>query len=369
MFLKAFASLFVYNILFEDSEIDERFLDLDEDSAVLGISGAGCGLATMLSRRPARVDAVDINRHHLALAALKMRAAVGMPHYSSFYDLFGRGWSVDPARQVQELSQDLPPWMQRYWKRHHVRFRRSLYRTGVTAQTLGVLRSQIGVDSSWMRWVIGLDAEQRIQAIDDWFGPFLRRPAIKALLDSPFQLIAMGVNHEQLERMLAADALEDLGRFFLMHIQRLVLTDLETNWFAWYFVTGQFDHDNAACAPPYLRREHHERSLGATTDMRFHNHNLFEVLGEAGRDTWSHYNFLDAPDWMPEPAQRRLLEEVVRTGREGAILLHRSVEEANMVERTGMLRHFEPMPEATAFASANDRTRQYKRVVFHRLVA
>ncbi|MEM7676031.1 MAG: DUF3419 family protein, partial [Myxococcota bacterium] len=74
-FQRMFSGLFVYNILFEDSELDDRFLEIDERSDVLSITGAGCGVATMVSRQPRTIDAVDINKHHLALSALKITAA------------------------------------------------------------------------------------------------------------------------------------------------------------------------------------------------------------------------------------------------------------------------------------------------------
>ena len=112
-FQKAFSRLFVYNILFEDSEVDERFLGVNEDSSVLGISGAGCGMAGLISGRPRRVDTVDINRHHLALTALKVTAAQRMRSYSEFYDLFGRGWSVAPKQAIPQLTDHLPRWIQR----------------------------------------------------------------------------------------------------------------------------------------------------------------------------------------------------------------------------------------------------------------
>src|ERR1700722_17092909 len=60
-FQQLFRHLFVYNMLFEDTEVDELFLGVGPDSRILGISGAGCGIANHVSRRPRSIDAVDIN--------------------------------------------------------------------------------------------------------------------------------------------------------------------------------------------------------------------------------------------------------------------------------------------------------------------
>jgi len=60
-FSSVFSNIFVYSILYEDSEVDERFLEIDTDSTILGISGAGCRIAGHVSQHPRSIDAVDIN--------------------------------------------------------------------------------------------------------------------------------------------------------------------------------------------------------------------------------------------------------------------------------------------------------------------
>ena len=107
-FQRVFSHLFVYNILFEDSEVDERFLGIDTSSTVLGISGAGCRIAGHLSQRPKRVDAVDINRHHLALTALKVQAAQQLSSYEEFYGLFGPRLGTGLGRVVGKLARACP---------------------------------------------------------------------------------------------------------------------------------------------------------------------------------------------------------------------------------------------------------------------
>ncbi len=366
LFQQTFSRLFVYNILFEDSEVDQRYLALDEDSQVLAISGAGCGVASMLARHPARIDAVDINPHHLALSALKVTAAQRLQPYSSFYDLFGRGWLPDPEPIVRRLALGLPPWMQRYWKNRHALFNRTLYGEGLTSRIIRVLRSQTGIDAGWLRWLMTQDLHERLRSIDDYIAPFLARPWVRAVTRSPVQLLALGINFKQAERMLEAEG-TSLSDFILHHIKRLADTDLPRNWFVWYYVTGQFHHDDPEGVPPYLRRDSHEASLESPTDVRYHRGSIFGVLEEAGPNSWSHFCLLDVPDWLPEASQKRLLEELQRTGREGATILYRSVEEESIFERHGMADRFPELESETEKATQQDRTRQYKRVRFHRL--
>lgn len=366
LFQSTFSKLFVYNILWEDSEVDERYLGVDERSAVLSITGAGCTVAGMLSRRPACIDAVDINPHHLALTGLKANAAVRSPSYSEFYDLFGRGWSPDPEVMVPRAAEGLPDWMQRYWKRHWARFATTMLHKGLTARMLHLLRREIGVDGAWLREIIRLPVEDRRRAVDARIAPVLSKPHFKAFLKSPIQLVSLGINFQQRDRLVEAEGMEMID-YFVEHIKRVAATDLATNWFGWYVVAGHYDHDNPDAVPPYLRRDRFERSRGAPTVTRYHRRNLFEVMSQAGPGTWSHYTLCDAPDWLPQDVQQRLLEEIVRTSRDGAIVLARSVEGACMVERTGMDRRIRRLDEVSEAATAQDRSRQYRRVNFYRV--
>ncbi len=371
-FQHTFAHVFVYNMLWEDAELDERHMGLDTESSVLAISAAGCGVAGMLGAHPRRIDAVDINRHHLALAALKATAARRMRSYGDFYDLFGRGWHPTPEKIVRDLADGLPRWMQRHWKRNHDLFERSLYRTGLTARMLAFFRDQCGVDAAWFRGVVELPLAKRIEAIDEWIAPVLERPWFRAFMGSPLQYFSLGVNSQQRDRYLDEE-LDDPGdsvmAAFKKTMYRLAETDLARNWFAWYIVTGAFNHEDPQAVPPYLRRAHHERSLESPTETRFHLGNLFDVLGEAGPNTWSHFSFCDAPDWMSGPTKKRLFDEVLRTGREGGVMLVRSVAREPVVESLGYGDHLVRMDAESDEATHLDRSALYRRVDFYRIHA
>ena len=364
-FEKLFKNAFVYNILFEDTEVDERFLGVGEDSSVLCISGAGCGVANHLARNPRRVDAVDINPHHLALTALKASAARSIESHDEFYALMGLGRHPDPRAVVQRLTAPLPRWIRAHWKNRWHLFSRSMVQEGLTAQMFRVVRAITGVDAEWLRRRIGETVAERKRAIEHAFGAAMQRPWIKALLNSPLQLVALGVNYSQRDRILETEQQADLTNFLMLHLKRVAETDLERNWFAWYAVAGHFNHDCADAVPPYLRDDHHQESRRATTTMCYTKGNIFDTLHQAGPNTWTHYTLCDAVDWMPSDAQRHLLEEIVRTSRDGARVLYRTVEEDSLAERHGLERHLILDAEASRMASELDRSRQYRRVNFY----
>lgn len=367
-FQSAFSKMFVYNILFEDAEVDERFLRIDEDSSVVGITGAGCGFAGMVSKRPRSIDCVDINPHHLALTALKATTAQHLFPYTTFYDLFGRGWRPDPEQTIGLVADQLPPWIQRYWskRQHYSRFNRNFYSEGLTANMLSTVRRMSGIDANWLRSVMHLPLEQRMAAVDEWISPVLERPWVKAIMQSPLQLLALGINFSQRDRLLETEQ-SGMVDYFTTHMKRVAETELETNWFAWFVIAGQYNHESQDAVPPYLRRDRWERSFGSPTRMNFHNRNIFDVLGEGQRNQWSHYTFCDAPDWMPEPVQKRLLDEVLRTSRDGGIMLYRTVEDDCIVDRLGMQNHFRRLDDDSNLASRLDRSRQYRHVHFYEI--
>lgn len=362
----AFSKLFVYNILWEDSEVDERFLGIDERSRVLGISGAGCGLAGMMSARPERIDAVDINAHHLALAALKMAGTRARLGYGDFYDLFGRGWSSNPEAMVGAVAQALPRDLQRYWRQHSRRFERSVHHRGMTAQMIGQLRRVGEIDARFLLALVPLSVEHRWERIESWFRPLIEQGLVRLLLESPLNLVSLGINFAQRDRILATEG-QNLAEFLLSHLKRVAATDLKTNWFAWYAVAGHYDHENQRAVPPFLRRDRWERSQGARTELEFHHRNLFDVLERAPSNVWTHYTLCDAPDWLPQRSQERLLREIFRTSRDGAIVMYRSVEDDCWVQRHGQSGRFTPLEDRSREATELERSKQYRHVRFYQV--
>lgn len=365
-FEHVFSRLFVYNLLWEDSEVDERFLEIDAHSTILGISGAGCRIAGHLSQHPRTIDAVDINPYHLALTALKTAAAQRLRAYDTFYNLLGRGHHPQHAAVIREVVGALPEWIQRHWQRHHGLFARAFYRTGLTARMFGALRRLTGIDAGWLRDRCAEPVERRLRAIDESIAPVLRGRGVTALLRSPMQLIALGINFTQRDRLLGAQR-GDLTEYLIEHLRRVAATDLARNWFAWAAIAGHYNHDLPDAVPPYLRRDRHARSFGAPTRVTFHRRNIFSVLADAGPATWSHYTLCDAPDWMPPAAQKRLLTEIVRTGRDGGVVAYRSVEPGSLVARHGLGERLQLLTASSTAAVQQDRSRQYERVSYYRI--
>lgn len=366
LFQYAFSRFFIYNILWEDTEVDDTFLGVNSDSSVVGISGAGCGLAGMVSKHPRSIDAVDINAHHLALTALKVAASMHSPNYTSFYDLFGRGWSASPRDSVEQLSQYLPHWLQEYWTKNYKVFSKSALHEGMTARFIAELRRLTGINGRWLLHLNSVSEAERSRIIEEWIRPILARSDVQFLVNSPLNLMSLGINYTQRDKICETEE-QTLSEFILAHLKRVASTDLSTNWFAWYAVAGHYNHELEAAVPPYLRRGHFEAAQASPVKVNYHNKNLFDVLASQGGNSWTHYTLCDMPDWLPRHSQKQLLNEIFRTSKDGAIVLYRTVEDDCLVERHGELSRFRPMRDESARASALDRSKQYRHVHFYQV--
>jgi S-adenosylmethionine-diacylglycerol 3-amino-3-carboxypropyl transferase len=148
---------------------------------------------------------------------------------------------------------------------------------------------------------------------------------------------------------------------------RVSRTDVARNWIMWHGIVGDFIHADPLCRPPYLREASHARSLGAPTEVVYHQASFLDVLRAAPAASWSHYNFSDALDWMPDAVQAAVFREVLRTARPGAILINRTVDLDDPLERLGLADRFRRIEPASREATAAERSCLYRRVDLYRI--
>ncbi len=367
-FAATFRHIFTFSLLYEDSEVDNRVLGLDSRSRVLAVSGAGCGVAGLLAAHPARIDAIDTNRHHLALTALKVAAARRLTSHAEFYQLLGRGRHGDPERTIQPLMRELPAWVGHYWSANHRRFRHNLYAEGLAGTFQRWLRRNVGLDADFLRTLQRLAPADRLARLSPVLASLRRSWPMRTLVNTPLFLLGIGVNFEQRQRNLRANRAATMVDVVTAHFERLAQTELETNWFVWVGLTGQFNHDHPRAVPPYLRAESHRRSLVAPTRVGFHRESLQRMLAGATPRQWSHFSLCDVMDWMPADAQRQLLQRIASVGGPGALVLTRTVEDECAVDRAGLSELYERVEPASSRASEQERTRLYGRVNVYRVI-
>lgn len=369
LFAATFQRSFAFSLLYEDSEVDNSVLQLDADSEVLSVTGAGCGVAGLLAAQPRRIDAVDTNPNHLAITAIKVAAAQKMKSYEEFYQLLGHGWHRDHARCLKPLVAGLPAWIETYWAKHHRLFRSNLYAEGLAGTFQKWLRRRTDLSDQFLMTMHSLPLEVRYQELERKVLSQIRSSLLfRAASSSPLFLLGHGINFRQMQRNLNHNHTTSMVDVVTARLKRLAQTNLETNWIAWIAASGHFNHNVSKALPPYLRPESHARSFGGPTHVHFRNYSLHQALEDPPEQGWSHFSLCDVLDWMPAQVQRDLLLRIARRGRAGAMVLTRSVEDGCIVDRLGLGELFTLIEPLSTEASARERSGLYSRVNAYRLV-
>ena len=88
LFALAFSGL-VYPQIWEDPDIDMEAMHLGEGHRVVTIASGGCNILAYLTRSPATIDAVDLNKAHIALDRMKLAAYSNLPSHADLFRFFG----------------------------------------------------------------------------------------------------------------------------------------------------------------------------------------------------------------------------------------------------------------------------------------
>lgn len=366
-FESIFSRLFVFNLLYEDSEVDFRYLDLGDTDRVLSIAGAGCGVAGLTAFHPLSIDVVDRNRAHLSLSAIKMLAPRSID-YEDFYQLLGHGTHPRSRELLRTIldSAPVPDHIKSYWQRHRWIFARGLYGSGLTSVMTQGLSRMCRTRREWLEEVVELDTAERVARVRHDVCRKLAHPVVRAAFKSPLPMFGQGINGWQKTRIE-----EEMQISFHDHVldvlEQIAATDLRRNWLAWVPLIGSFNHDDPLALPPYLRADYHQASAQSRTEIRWHHRDIFDTLEDQDDDHWTYVNCSDAIDWMDSQTQRRLFDLVHRKGTDGATLLLRSVEGADLIERHGLQDRFRLRREDSEHASAEERSCLYEQVAFYEL--
>src|SRR5262245_24191678 len=145
LFALAFSGL-VYPQIWEDPVVDIEAMQLGEGHRVVTIASGGCNLLAYLGRSPALIDAVDLNKAHIALNRLKLAAFRHLPSHQDVFRSFGEpgnrynGKAYDSfiAPHLDETSRRY--WEKRGWRgrRRIAKFERNFYRTGMLGLFIGM---------------------------------------------------------------------------------------------------------------------------------------------------------------------------------------------------------------------------------------
>lgn len=334
LFTMAFGG-FVYPQIWEDPEVDIVALGIiPGQSRILTIASGGCNIMNYLTEGPARVDAVDLNPAHVALARLKIAALRHLPDYEAFFHFFGH---ADLRENIENydryIVQHLDPttrayWEKREWKTGRRRinyFRRGLYQFGLLGRFIGIvhlLAKMYGKDPRDILTATSLEDQKRI--FDDTLAPLFDKKLVKFLCSLPVSLYGLGIPPKQFEALRASGD-GDMAKVLKERLERLACAyPIADNYFAWQAFGRGYDRVERRAVPRYLQEEHYAKIKAQTDRVTIHHTMLGTFLESQPQKALDCYVFLDAQDWMNADQLTALWAEVVRTAASGARVIFRT---------------------------------------------
>ena len=332
----------VYNQIWEDPAVDLEALQLEPQSRVVTIASGGCNLLNYLLADPAEIVAVDLNPAHLALARLKVVAAIRAPDHDSFFRFFGE--ADDAANRGfydRELRPHLDAASRRYWetrgllgRRRIDYFARDLYRYGLLGRFIGfvhILAQALGQHPRVLLKAKSLEEQQHL--FDQTIGPLFDSRVVRWLSSLPVMFYHLGIPPAQFEA-LKADANGDMVAGLKERVRRLACDfPIGENYFAWQAFGRSYDQKDRRAVPDYLRAENFATLQDRAGRISTRLSSMTDFLAGEPAASVDRVVLLDAQDWMTPAQLEALWRQIGRTARPGARVIFRTAGAESPLEK------------------------------------
>jgi len=322
----------VYPQIWEDPEIDMDAMALAEGHRVVTIASGGCNVLAYLTRAPASVDAVDLNRAHVALNRLKLAAVRHLPTHADLFRFFGEPGNRHNAEAYDRfLAARLDAASRAYWEGRDWRgrrrievFGRDFYRTGLLGWFIaaGHVAARVhGADPRRLAAATTM-AEQR-RVFEEELAPVFDRPMLRAALSWKASLFGLGIPPAQYDA-LCGDA-NTMAAVLKARLRKLACDfPVSDNYFAMQAFARRYPEQGQGALPHYLDRAHFDRIRCNADRVRVHHINVAELLARRPAASVDRFVLLDAQDWMTDAQINALWVEITRTAAPRARVIFRT---------------------------------------------
>lgn len=357
----------IYNTSWEDPRIDRQLLNIDGNSSVLMITGAGCNVLDYLLDQPRQIFAVDVNPRQNALLVLRLKAIEHLP-YSDFFCLFGKGRHIR-IREIYHdiLRSELPDYAKRFWDTHYFYFepnnrRRTFYFRGTAGTLAWTVHRYLKRDSHLWRLILQLLNSEDIGEQKLWYEqiePRLWNKFSRQIVRHTLTMSLLGVPRPQIDLIKSR---YDGGLYgFIRDSLRYVFTQIPVhdNYFWRVYLTGQY---TSSCCPNYLKKENYSL-LQKMVDRVYVSNDTFESFLSQSNQTITHYNLLDHQDWMVRGGGPDLLlnewKLILRNSRPGTQIIQRTAADELDFIPESISSYLQFYPELTQNLHSTDRVGTY----------
>ncbi len=332
----------VYAQIWEDPIVDMEAMDIRPHHRIITIGSGGCNMLAYLSKGPAHIDVVDLNRHHVALNRLKLAAFRYLPGHADVLR-FLSGSHVRTNRQAYDLflEPNLDAETRAHWNgrdltgRRRVRvFNANIYRTGLLGRfiALGHIVARLhGVDPAEFTRTRSL-REQR-QFFEERLAPVFDRPFIRWITRNKSVLFGLGIPPQQFDELAGLTGEKSVAPVLRQRLEKLTCHFLlKENCFAWQAFGRTYSARQESSLPFYLQSANHRAIRDHAGRARVHHASFTEVLAQKPAASVDRYVLLDAQDWMTPTQLNELWAEISRTAAPGAIVIFRTAAEKSILD-------------------------------------
>lgn len=322
----------IYNTCWEDPRIDRELLEINGESRIVTITGAGCNTLDYLLDNPGHIFCVDQNPIQNALLELKLALFQNNSH-SLLWDMFGEGKKRGAEFLYKnKLRKLISKQATKYWDRQistvftPTSNEPSFYYRGTAGKFALLIRKRIKQKGLYLPVMKLLDA-QNLEEQTFYFNeiePLFWDTFQKWIVRQNATLAMLGVPVSQ-RRMIERQHRGGLLQY-IQRVLRKIFTGrpIRDNYFWRVYLTGSYTRE---CCPNYLKKEYFDLLRTRNHRVTTHNNSLTEFLRK-NPDTYSHFVLLDHQDWLLYKDPQLLREEwqlLFKNARPGTRILFRSV--------------------------------------------
>jgi S-adenosylmethionine-diacylglycerol 3-amino-3-carboxypropyl transferase len=339
---RLFAQLFsglVYPQIWEDPEVDMAALEIGPGHRIVTIASGGCNALSYLLADPARIEAVDLNRAHVAFNRLKLAAVANLPDYEAFYRFYG---SADDTENIKAYESFVRPQLDAgsrdYWEKRKFLgrrrisiFSRSLYRHGLLGAFIGMghrVARLYGVNPRRLLEAGSLEDQRRF--FGEEISPLFDKRMIRWALRRKSTLFGLGIPPHQYDALAGENG--DMASVLRTRLEKLACGfPLSDNYFAWQAFGRGYSPADGGPLPPYLSRVNFEAVRARAGRMTVVNASYTEFLAAKPAASVDRFILLDAQDWMSDAQLNELWREITRTAAPGARVIFRTAGEESIL--------------------------------------
>lgn len=312
----------VFNMSWEDPEMDRRAFELTSHDTVISITSGGCNPLNFLCQSPARLISIDGNPAQTALMELKLAGIATLKH-ETFFDIFAvRNPSCITRVYRGRLRPHISPRAREFWDKNLWKAARGIYQFGRMGLFCRVLRGYLRTMFTPRQIDEFLDSPT-LAAQQAWYHKniaprFWGKTSRRMVRFRPFLYLA-GVHPRQFDLI---DGRHDIYAYVKERIEyALTQVPIRDNYFLSMTISGRF---RGGHVPPYLLEENFETLRKNLDRVQVVNGWLGPFLDTQPAGSINKFNLLDIFDWMTPEQFEGTLQSVIRAAAPGATIIYRS---------------------------------------------